>query len=73
MCVCVCLCVCKQLVVPLMALFCSCGGASGLAGGFTDLPFDAKAHLISYHTEGKGEDRVIAHQLHTQKDTDWNS
>ena len=56
-----------------MALFCSCGGTSGLAGGFTDLPFDTKAHLISYHTEGKGEDRVITHQSHTQKDTDWNS
>ncbi|XP_031430705.1 desmoglein-2-like [Clupea harengus] len=47
------------LLVPLMALFCSCGGTSGLTGGFTDLPFDGKTHLISYHTEGKGEDREV--------------
>ncbi|XP_062411297.1 desmoglein-2.1-like [Sardina pilchardus] len=43
------------LLIPLLALFCTCGGV----GDFTELPFDAKTHLISYHTEGKGEDREV--------------
>ncbi|KAG7488417.1 hypothetical protein MATL_G00034290 [Megalops atlanticus] len=49
------------LFVPLLLLFCSCGsaGAGGIPGVFTDLPFDAKEHLISYHTEGQGEDREV--------------
>ncbi|KAL2089416.1 hypothetical protein ACEWY4_014104 [Coilia grayii] len=46
------------LLIPLLLiLMCSCGG--GLAGGFTELPFDTKTHLISYHTECKGEDREV--------------
>ncbi|KAG5275575.1 hypothetical protein AALO_G00121910 [Alosa alosa] len=43
------------LLIPLLALYCTCAGATG----FTELPFDAKTHLISYHTEGKGEDREV--------------
>ena len=34
---------------------CSCGGVSG---AFSELPFDTRDHLINYHTEGRGEDRV---------------
>lgn len=44
-------------VIPLLLLLCKCG-AAGMAGAFTDMPFDTKEHLISYHTEGQGEDRV---------------
>lgn len=29
-----------------------------MTGAFTEMPFDTKEHLISYHTEGQGEDRV---------------
>lgn len=29
-----------------------------MSGAFADMPFDTKEHLISYHTEGQGEDRV---------------
>lgn len=44
-------------VIPLLLLLCQCG-AAGMAGAFTDMPYDTKEHLISYHTEGQGEDRV---------------
>ena len=29
-----------------------------MAGVFTEIPYDTKAHLISYHTEGQGENTV---------------
>lgn len=29
-----------------------------MSGAFTEMPYDTKEHLISYHTEGQGEDRV---------------
>ncbi|XP_051738567.1 desmoglein-2-like isoform X3 [Ctenopharyngodon idella] len=45
-------------VVPLLLLFCLCGGA-GVAAGFKTIPFDAKEHLIVYNTEGQGEDKGI--------------
>lgn len=46
-------------VVPLLLLFCQCGGADSVfPEHFSELPFDAKEHLISYHTEGRGEDKV---------------
>ena len=41
-------------VVPMLLLFCQCG----VVNEFMELPFDAKEHLISYHTESKGEDKV---------------
>lgn len=44
-------------VVPLLLLFCLCGGA-GVAGNFKAMPFDTKEHLIKYNTEGQGEDKV---------------
>ncbi|KAI1889195.1 hypothetical protein AGOR_G00176620 [Albula goreensis] len=46
------------LLVPLLMLLCSCG--SGLmAEKFAEIPFDAKDHLIPYHTEGQGEDKEV--------------
>lgn len=45
-------------VVPLILLFCLCGGAAG-AGDFKAIPYDTKQQLISYHTEGQGEDKVL--------------
>lgn len=49
-------------VVPFLLIFCQCGTVSE----FTDLPFDAKECLISYHTEGIGEDKVFTQKLFTQ-------
>ncbi|XP_051738655.1 desmoglein-2-like [Ctenopharyngodon idella] len=46
------------LLVPLLVLFCLCGGA-GVAAGFKTIPFDVKEHLIVYNTEGQGEDKGI--------------
>ncbi|KAF7647869.1 hypothetical protein LDENG_00165520, partial [Lucifuga dentata] len=49
---------CLLLFIPLLLLFCQCGGAHTIfPDQFANLPFDAKEHLISYHTEGKGEDK----------------
>ncbi|KAM4727519.1 desmoglein-2-like protein [Anableps anableps] len=44
------------LLVPLLLLFCLCGSA---ARDFKIIPFEAKEHLISYHTEGQGEDKDV--------------
>jgi len=44
-------------VVPLLLLFCVCGGAAA-AANFKTIAFDAKEHLIAYNTEGQGEDKV---------------
>ncbi|XP_071773116.2 desmoglein-2-like protein [Centroberyx gerrardi] len=46
------------LLVPLLLLFCLCGGTSAL-GDFKSIPFDTKQQLISYHTEGQGEDKEV--------------
>ncbi|KAM3619190.1 uncharacterized protein V6R79_004353 [Siganus canaliculatus] len=48
---------CLLLLIPLLLLFCQCGGV--FADKFSDLPIDAKEHLISYHTEGPGEDKEV--------------
>ncbi|KAM9349915.1 desmoglein-2-like protein [Symphorus nematophorus] len=45
------------LLVPLLLLFCLCGGAA--AGDFKPIPYDTKQQLISYHTEGQGEDKEV--------------
>lgn len=45
-------------VLLLLLLFCQCGGAAG-AGNFKTIPYDTKQQLISYHTEGQGEDKVL--------------
>ncbi|KAE8293849.1 Desmoglein-4 Cadherin family member 13 Precursor [Larimichthys crocea] len=47
------------LLIPLLLLFCQCGGSAGLPGGFTELPFDTKSHLINYRTEGQGENTEV--------------
>ncbi|XP_072568951.1 desmoglein-2.1-like isoform X2 [Paramormyrops kingsleyae] len=52
------------LLIPLLLLFCNCGAAGagafgGMRGGFTEMPFSTKEHLIAYHTEGKGEDKEV--------------
>ncbi|XP_043990287.1 desmoglein-2-like [Gambusia affinis] len=44
------------LLVPLLLLFCLCGSA---ARDFKAIPFEANEHLISYHTEGQGEDKDV--------------
>ncbi|KAM6918216.1 LOW QUALITY PROTEIN: desmoglein-2-like protein [Xenentodon cancila] len=44
------------LLVPLLLMFCLCGAA---ARQFKPIPFEAKQHLISYHTEGQGEDKDV--------------
>ncbi len=41
-------------VLPLLLLFCLCGGA----GDFKTMPFETREHLIAYNTEGQGEDKV---------------
>ncbi|XP_051803252.1 desmoglein-2-like [Acanthochromis polyacanthus] len=64
---------CLLLFIPLLLLFCQCGGADAIfPDQFSDLPFDTKEHLISYHTEGRGEDKEVPLQsvpimLGTQK------
>nr|XP_046248064.1 desmoglein-2-like [Scatophagus argus] len=47
------------LLIPLLLLFCQCGGVAGFPGNFTEMPFDTKSHLISYHTEGQGENTEL--------------
>ncbi|XP_030608214.1 desmoglein-2-like [Archocentrus centrarchus] len=46
------------LLVPLLLLFCLCGGTAAIAD-FKAIPFDTKQQLISYHTEGQGEDKEV--------------
>lgn len=57
-------------VIPLLLMICQCGGAGTIfPDQFTDLPFDTKEHLIAYHTEGKGEDKVGYHFFLLLKET----
>ncbi|KAM4605608.1 desmoglein-2-like protein [Polymixia lowei] len=46
------------LLVPLLLLFCLCGGMAG-SEIFKAIPFEPKEQLISYHTEGQGEDKEL--------------
>ena len=41
-------------VVGVTLITCLCG----VPGTFTELPYDTREHLIAYHTEGQGEDKV---------------
>ncbi|XP_070831279.1 desmoglein-2-like protein [Chaetodon trifascialis] len=59
------------LLVPLLLLFCLCGDAAAI-GNFKPLPFDAKQQLISYHTEGQGEDKQVP-LLHVPVEVDGNT
>ncbi|XP_051553435.1 desmoglein-2-like protein [Myxocyprinus asiaticus] len=65
------------LLVPLLLIFCLCGGMA-TAADFKSIPFDAKEHLIVYNTEGQGEDKEMAllkmykepdHLKHSKVDT----
>ncbi|XP_031711123.1 desmoglein-2-like isoform X1 [Anarrhichthys ocellatus] len=56
------------LLLPLLLLFCLCGGAAAI-GDFKAIPFDTKQQLISYHTEGQGEDRDVP-LLHAPAEVD---
>uniref|UniRef100_A0A3Q3J0M2 Cadherin domain-containing protein n=1 Tax=Monopterus albus TaxID=43700 RepID=A0A3Q3J0M2_MONAL len=47
------------LLIPLLLLFCQCGSGAGLPGGFTEMPFDTKSHLINYRTEGQGDNTSV--------------
>lgn len=42
-------------VAGVLLVTCLCGGVSGT---FSEFPFEAREHLIIYHTEGRGEDKV---------------
>uniref|UniRef100_A0A8C5GHN9 Desmoglein-2-like n=1 Tax=Gouania willdenowi TaxID=441366 RepID=A0A8C5GHN9_GOUWI len=46
------------LLVPCLLMFCLCGGTAAI-GDFKALPFETKQQLISYHTEGQGEDKEM--------------
>uniref|UniRef100_A0AAX7SGC8 Desmoglein 2 n=1 Tax=Astatotilapia calliptera TaxID=8154 RepID=A0AAX7SGC8_ASTCA len=46
------------LLVPLLLLFCLCGSTAAI-GDFKSIPYDTKQQLISYHTEGQGEDKEV--------------
>ncbi|AWP11355.1 Hypothetical protein SMAX5B_016356 [Scophthalmus maximus] len=51
---------CLLLFIPLLLLLCHCGGKDTIfPEKFNDLPFDAKEHLISYRTEGRGDDKAV--------------
>uniref|UniRef100_A0A8C5GHF3 Desmoglein-2-like n=1 Tax=Gouania willdenowi TaxID=441366 RepID=A0A8C5GHF3_GOUWI len=56
------------LLVPCLLMFCLCGGTAAI-GDFKALPFETKQQLISYHTEGQGEDKDIP-LLHIPVDVD---
>ncbi|KAF3691354.1 Desmoglein-2 Cadherin family member 5 HDGC Precursor [Channa argus] len=47
------------LLIPLLAFFCILRDVGALKKGFTEMPFDTKSHLISYHTEGQGENTEV--------------
>ncbi|XP_076601401.1 desmoglein-2-like protein [Chaetodon auriga] len=59
------------LLVPLLLLFCLCGDAAAI-GNFKPLPYDAKQQLISYHTEGQGEDKEVP-LLHVPVEVDGSA
>lgn len=46
-------------VIPLLLISCQCGGADKVFSElFIDLDTGRADHLISYNTEGQGEDKV---------------
>ncbi|XP_060769683.1 desmoglein-2-like protein [Neoarius graeffei] len=47
------------LLIPVLLMLCECGGAATL-GKFQAFPFEQKQQLISYHTEGQGEDKELS-------------
>ncbi|KAF5892315.1 desmoglein-2-like, partial [Clarias magur] len=47
------------LLIPMLLLLCECGGAAAMAK-FQPFPFDINQGLLTYHTEGQGEDKELA-------------
>ncbi|KAM4548234.1 desmoglein-2.1-like [Odontesthes bonariensis] len=47
------------LLIPLLGLFCLCGNKEKFPDIFSEMPFDTKSHLISYHTEGQGDNTEV--------------
>ncbi|XP_053486124.1 desmoglein-2-like protein [Ictalurus furcatus] len=47
------------LLIPVLLLLCECGGAAAF-GNFQAFPFEQEQHLITYHTEGQGEDKELS-------------
>ncbi|KAG7330515.1 hypothetical protein KOW79_006737 [Hemibagrus wyckioides] len=47
------------LLIPMLLLMCECGGAAA-GGRFQAFPFEQKQQLITYHTEGQGEDKELS-------------
>lgn len=49
-------------VIPFLLVVCQYAGADKIfPDQFNELPFLPKENLISYHTEGRGEDKVGIH------------
>ncbi|KAL0966165.1 hypothetical protein UPYG_G00291810 [Umbra pygmaea] len=46
------------LLVPLLLLFCLCGAVAGLVD-YNAIPLESNGGLITYHTEGQGEDKEV--------------
>ncbi|KAF4088862.1 hypothetical protein AMELA_G00059540 [Ameiurus melas] len=44
------------LLIPVLLLLCECGGSAAF-GNFQAFPFEQGQQLITYHTEGPGEDK----------------
>ncbi|CAL8307288.1 unnamed protein product [Lota lota] len=47
------------LLMALLLMFCHCGGPGAFPGGFAEMPFDTKPNLMTYHTEGQGENTEV--------------
>lgn len=52
-------------VIPVFLLLCECGGAAAF-GNFQAFPFEQEQQLITYHTEGQGEFKVVCVMCHTR-------
>lgn len=52
-------------VIPVFLLLCECGGAAAF-GNFQAFPFEQEQQLITYHTEGQGEDKVVCVMLYAR-------
>ncbi|KAF5892316.1 desmoglein-2-like, partial [Clarias magur] len=46
------------LFIPMLLLLCECGEAAAMAK-FQPFPFDINQGLLTYHTEGQGEDKQL--------------
>ncbi|CAL1593128.1 unnamed protein product [Knipowitschia caucasica] len=60
------------LLLLLVALLCYCGGAWGMPLEFANMPYDTKSRLMSYHTEGQGEDKDVPELIMPTTQMDGN-